>query len=113
SNSYKDSSSHASFTPPSANDNNSPAKNSPATVETLPTPNVGSIEAMFFDASSFPNFQVAPMFGTYGSGTDVSMPPSWDFSGPDLAPATGLTPGPMGDQSWSEALAGQSWMQPE
>jgi hypothetical protein len=118
SNSYKDSSSHNSFTPPSQNDDmqsqyqSNLAKNSPGTAESgsgITTPSVSAPDSMYFGVadSNFSNFQQSQLF-TFGPSSPLQMGPGWEMGGGDATSGTGMTP--MADGSWNDILAGvQDW----
>ncbi|KAF2668054.1 hypothetical protein BT63DRAFT_426889 [Microthyrium microscopicum] len=109
----------ASFTPPSANDDQSQttthsmhgnSKNSPRTMDgssALPTPNMASAaDVMFFGVPdpTFNGFAGGQMFGnSYMNDGSSGMTPGWDMGNVDVSTTTGLTP--MAD--WTET--GHTW----
>jgi hypothetical protein len=125
SNSYKDTSSHTSFTPPTgdATSVSGLSKSSPGTLDgssTLPTPSsvatAAGPDALFFDMAdaSFSNFQQSQFFAVPGPaaftspatqpGPDIAMSSAgWEMGGIE-ATSTGLTP--MATESWSDVLSG-------
>jgi hypothetical protein len=120
SNSYKDSSSHTSFTPPSQNDDlqsqyqNNISKNSPSTVDSgsgIVTPSISAPDSIFYGVgdTSFSNFQQSQLFTLpFGPVSPGNIGTGWDMSGIEATSGTGLTP--MADSSWNEILTGiQDW----
>jgi hypothetical protein len=123
SNSYKDSSSHTSFTPPSIDDSQQqqPRQNSVNTpssmtsASSLQTPSAidPSNNGNFYQFdTSFSNFQ--PGFlgqaidDNMGNIGNYSMQSSWEMSGIEITSGSGMTP--MADQPWSQMLEGiQDW----
>jgi hypothetical protein len=118
SNSYKDSSSHNSFTPPSQNDDiqsqyqSNLAKNSPGTADSgsgITTPSVSAPDSMYFGVadSNFSSFQQSQLF-MFGPSSPLQMGPGWEMGGGDATSGTGMTPIP--DASWNDILSGaQDW----
>jgi hypothetical protein len=113
SSSYKDSSSHASFTPPSGTLDDQRSHHSPPTIGS--TPNPLAHDGMFLGVSdnNFANFLGSQMFGaTPYTTTDPKITQQgWDFGAVEVG--TGLTP--MSETQWNDLSQGQtSWggMQP-
>jgi hypothetical protein len=125
SNSYKDSSSHASFTPPSLGDdtrhnslNNSNSATSPSTTNTgtntsngsrVPTMADENVFSMDSNFSSFqPGFLGQPIEASDGMFTPLGA--GWEMSGIEITggTGTGLTPGPTGmtPMPWNDMLSG-------
>jgi hypothetical protein len=102
SNSYKDTSSHTSFTPPSGtlDDQRTQSHHSPPTIDS--TPNAIAGDGMFLGVGDnhFANFLGSQMFGAtpYVTGVEPKMPQGWDFGGVDVG--TGLTP--MSETNWAD-----------
>jgi hypothetical protein len=122
SSSYKDSSSHTSFTPPSIDDSQqqqSQRQNSVQTPSTMSstssiqTPSVmdSTNNGNFYQFdTSFSNFQ--PGFlgndGNLGMMGNFSAQSSWEMSGVENTSGSGMTP--VADQPWSQMLEGiQDW----
>jgi hypothetical protein len=123
SSSYKDSSSHTSFTPPSMDDSNQQPQrqnsvqtpSSISSASSLPTPAARNLGA---DNSPFYNFTADINFSNFQSGfaqqpinmdTGVfPMQSSWEMSGIEITSGSGMTP--MADQPWSQMLEGiEDW----
>jgi hypothetical protein len=118
SSSYKDSSSHTSFTPPSMDDSQPQRQNSVQTPSSLssasslqtPAAMDSSNNGNFYQFdTTFSNFQP----GFLGQALDdtlgnFSVQSSWDMTGVEITSGSGMTP--MADQPWSQMLEGiQDW----
>jgi hypothetical protein len=117
SSSYKDSSSHTSFSPPSMDDTqqtqqqqiNSPSRvDSTSSFSTTPGTGMSAGGENYYNGvvNNFANFQTG-LFSNDASGI-LPTQTGWEMSGIELGTSSGLTP--MADQPWSQMLDGiQDW----